>query len=189
MSLLIATHDSVTGEKGSGILSLIMTPFAKTQSKTLKQQYEAGCRMFDIRVKPTKKGWKCAHGLWTSKEYVESYLMLINSFKDCYICVTYEGKLTGEKKRNEFINIVNYWKEAFKSINWGPIAAKYTNNGTKVDWETIIPAEKWKSAKQGFLPLDGTTWQTYIPIPWLWNKIYTTPHTFDEDSFTFVDFL
>ena len=47
----IATHDSATGERGQGFLSWLVTPFAKTQSKTIKEQYEAGCRMFDIRIK------------------------------------------------------------------------------------------------------------------------------------------
>ena len=50
----IATHDSATGEKGKGLLSIIGTPFARTQSKTIKEQYDTGCRMFDIRVKLIK---------------------------------------------------------------------------------------------------------------------------------------
>ena len=40
----IATHNSSTGEKGKGFLSFLVTPFAKTQSKTIKEQYDAGCR-------------------------------------------------------------------------------------------------------------------------------------------------
>ena len=31
--------------------SWILTPFARCQGKTIKKQYEAGCRLFDIRVK------------------------------------------------------------------------------------------------------------------------------------------
>ena len=58
----IATHDSATGEKGKGLLSIIGTPFARTQSKTIEEQYVAECRMFDIRVKLIKGSFKCAHG-------------------------------------------------------------------------------------------------------------------------------
>ena len=59
----IATHDSATGEKGKGFLSFLVTPFAKTQSKTIKEQYDAGCRSFDIRVREDKDGIiRCAHG-------------------------------------------------------------------------------------------------------------------------------
>ena len=36
----IATHDSATGEKGKGFLSFLVTSVAKTQSKTIKEQYD-----------------------------------------------------------------------------------------------------------------------------------------------------
>ena len=97
----IATHDSATGEKGKGILSLIGTPFARTQNKTIKQQYDAGCRMFDIRVKLVNNKWRCAHGLWKSKRLAEDIIYEINSFDDiCYVTLTYEG---GSKKSIESI--------------------------------------------------------------------------------------
>jgi len=38
----IATHDSATGEKGKGFLSFLVSPFAKTQSKSIQEQYDAG---------------------------------------------------------------------------------------------------------------------------------------------------
>ena len=40
MKVKIATHDSATGEKGRGFLSFLVAPFAKTQSKTIKEQYD-----------------------------------------------------------------------------------------------------------------------------------------------------
>ena len=43
--------------------------------------------------------------------------------------------------------------------------------------------------RQGFLPLDGHSWHTYIPIPWLWSKLYNNHPIFDDNSFTLVDFL
>lgn len=54
MKVKIATHDSATGEKGRGFLSFLVTPFAKTQGKTIQEQYDAGCRSFDIRVREHK---------------------------------------------------------------------------------------------------------------------------------------
>lgn len=73
----IATHNSSTGESGHGIISWLVTPFAKCQSKTIQEQYEAGCRYFDIRVRNTKRGYICAHGLWESKRYFIDILMEI----------------------------------------------------------------------------------------------------------------
>ena len=40
--LKIATHDSATGESGRGLLSRLVTPFARTQGKTIREQYDAG---------------------------------------------------------------------------------------------------------------------------------------------------
>jgi hypothetical protein len=67
----IATHDSATGESGYGIFSWLFTPFARTQSKTIKEQIEAGCRLFDIRIRKTKRGWICCHGTWETKKTLD----------------------------------------------------------------------------------------------------------------------
>ena len=89
----IATHDSATGEKGKGFLSFLVSPFSKTQSKTIKEQYDAGCRSFDIRVRRDKDGiFRCAHGLWMGRKSATEILSEINSFPEpCQVCVTYEG--------------------------------------------------------------------------------------------------
>ena len=55
MKVKIATHDSATGEKGKGFLSFLVSPFAKTQSKTIKEQYDAGCRSFDMCIEKRRK--------------------------------------------------------------------------------------------------------------------------------------
>ena len=65
--LKIATHDSATGERGNW-WSWFFAIFAKTQSKSIKKQYEAGCRLFDIRIRKVCGKWKCAHGPWVTKE-------------------------------------------------------------------------------------------------------------------------
>lgn len=40
--LKIVTHDSATGEASHGLVSLLVLPFAKTQSKTIKMMLVAG---------------------------------------------------------------------------------------------------------------------------------------------------
>lgn len=187
--LLIATHDSASGEKAGSLLSWLVIPFARTQSKNIKGQYEAGCRMFDIRIKYINNSWRCAHGLFYTKRYASDILHEINSFKEnCYVCLTYEGKLSSITKE-DFLLFYSWAKSAFPNIYWGPVAAKYADNDTKVDWINLKPAEKWFKNEQEFLPLDGKHWQTYIPIPWLWNKLYTRKHNFNNEYFLFVDFL
>lgn len=188
--LKIATHDSATGERGKGLLSLIGTPFARTQSKTIKEQYEAGCRMFDIRLKLIKNEWRCAHGLWQSKRLAYDILNEINSFEDkCYVTLTYEGT---NKKQTEFVEFVDKLQMDFKNITWGGIAVKYgkDSNLFNVSYDYIKPYPKgWPSCVSKFKGLGGSTWHILIPIPLLWKKIYYDNPVFSEDYYTYVDFL
>ena len=193
MKVKIATHDSATGEKGKGFLSFLVTPFAKTQSKTIKEQYDAGCRSFDIRVREDEWGvYRCAHGLWMSKRNATEILSEINSFPEpCQVCVTYEGCITDEYNYDLFEYYCEWCKNAFFNITFGKFCIKYDKRkSVKVSYDVVIPADKnYEGGIQGFLPLDGRSWHTYIPIPWLWDRLYHRPHTFNADKFTFVDFL
>lgn len=188
--LKIATHDSATGERGKGIVSWLVIPFAKTQSKTIKEQYNAGCRSFDIRVKKIKNNWYCAHGLWRTKRAFEDIISEIASFEDrCQVSITYEGKL---ETNEEFIELYNKIRCQYTHIIWGYLAVKYgkDSSGVIVKYDIIIPGQPgYEGGDQGFLPLDGRSWHTYLPIPWLWDRIYTRPHKFNETRFTYVDFL
>lgn len=187
----IATHDSATGEKPANILSWLMIPFARTQSKTISEQYKAGCRMFDLRVKQYKGALHCAHGLFITKKTFIDIISEINSFKDpCYVTITYEGKLSNEQEKNKFINDINEIQAKYNNIFWGAIAVKYTDNDTIVDWKVVYPAMcQWPKDEQAFLPLDGKHWQTYLPIPWLWKQFHFKNVVFDEEIYKFVDFL
>lgn len=185
----IATHDSATGEKGKGILSIIGTPFARTQSKTIKEQYDAGCRMFDIRLKLCGKNWRCAHGIWKSKRLAFDILSEIDSFEDkCYVTLTYEGN---SKKKKEFIEFITKLKNELTHIHWGPIAIKYGENANlfHVEYDYISYGKNWPSTRSKFVSLGGSTWHILIPIPWLWKKIYNDNPEFNDKYFTYVDFL
>jgi hypothetical protein len=185
----IATHDSATGEKGKGLLSWIGTPFAKTQSKDIFEQYMAGCRMFDIRVKLIKGEWRCAHGLWVSKRLAEDIIKEIDCFRDrCYVTLIYEG---GKKHKREFVEFANKMLDEYDNIKWGNISIKYGEGSHlfKVMYEHVRYAKNWPICKQGFLPLDGRTWHILLPIPWLWKKVYHDEPEFSRSFYTWVDFL
>lgn len=188
----IATHDSATGERGHGLLSWLVTPFAKTQSKTIVGQYAAGCRSFDIRVRPARgrrKGYVCAHGLWESEWSADDILGIIDRFPDrCQVCLTYEGTSENIEDFRQFATNLRHW---YRWIIWGSACCKYAKYASvKVDYVSVLPAEVgYSGGVQGFLPLDGRSWHTYLPIPWLWDRLYKRPHKFNEERFTFVDFL
>ena len=174
----IATHNSVTGERGRGILSLLVAPFSKCQSKTLKEQYEAGCRYFDIRYKYSKSRgyYVCAHGLWESQKNLYEVLREINRFGDCYVMMTCES---GDPMSDDAINshLEHYPKIKFTAFN-----VKHP------EWKVVKSINPVPSVSK-FKILDWSSWHTLIPIPWLWKKIYFDKPEFNEEVFTMVDFL
>ena len=101
----IATHDSATGEKGMWYC-IPLIPFAKTQSKTLKEQYDAGCRFFDLRVKIHRGQWKCAHGIWITKRTAEDIFKELNSYKGINVVITYEGDDDNLYSFKEFLSYI-----------------------------------------------------------------------------------
>lgn len=179
----IGTHNSGTGEKSKGFLSYLVIPFARTQSKTILEQYDAGCRLFDLRVKYNNKGdLVLAHGLWKSSKTLSDVIYELSILnEDCYVSIAYEGKLTGAKLE-VFLDEIDQYTKYYDGIKVTQIAVK---KPTWTDLKTINPVK----TKQDFIVLDGRSWHTYIPIPWMWNKIYTNKHTFDEECYTYVDFL
>lgn len=184
----IATHNSASGERPGTVLSWLVLPFARCQRKNIVEQYKAGCRSFDIRVRQHHGEWRCAHGLFITRKRAEELLASLNVFGDCQVCITYEG---GYAKTGAFIDAVHAWKKAFPQITWGAVALKYGKvEGGKFSYTTLENAESgYEGGAQGFLPLDGRSWHSLLPIPWLWNLIYTRKHVFNEKCFTFVDFL
>lgn len=185
---LIATHNSVTGEKGFGLLSWFTMPFSRCQSKTLVEQYKSGCRLFDIRFRKSwyRKNFICgAHGLWETRKSLRELLddLLIaaesNTRPPIYISLTYEGAV----KYSEIQNLIAHIRTAYSP------EIKIT--------EVNIKLPKWRNAvkftslltRSEFKVLDGHSWHTYIPIPWLWKKLYFNKPTFFTNVYTFVDFL
>lgn len=188
----IATHDSATGERPVWYTAWTV-PFARTQSKTIAEQYAAGCRSFDIRLRKHKGEWHCAHGLFITRRKALDILAEIASFPDrCQVCLTYEGGTADIISISEFITIAEKLRHMFAHVVWGETSIKYgsRSSGVQVAYDTLLPPQKlYEGGVQGFLPLDGKTWHTLLPFPWLRNKIYTEPHEFNEQTYTFVDFL
>lgn len=180
----IGTHNSGTGEKGSGLLSWLVAPFSKCQSKTLIEQYKVGCRYFDIRIRFSLANYKyvLSHGLWESKE--DAIELLINLDKqaneDYYIAICYEDT---NKEANVFKqHIENTLRSALKHAKIVYYASK------KPKWQVI---KEYMSVPcvQHFKVLDFSSWHTLIPIPWLWKKLYYNKPQFNTEVFKLVDFL
>lgn len=187
----IATHDSSTGERPANFLSWLGIPFARTQSKTIAEQIEAGVRMFDLRIKKYKGEYRSGHGIFTTKRTFESILEQINEIPGgAYATITYEGKLTTEAEINDFKRTVAYFMNKYTNIIYGQVVVKYTDNDLKVDWLVVDNGDpRFARSRNHFKALNGRNWQSYIPIPWLWKKIYYPVPNFNDVIYTYVDFL
>ena len=179
--MMTGTHNSGTGERGNGLLSLLVSPFAKCQRKTIREQYEAGARVFDLRVRFVEGRWKLAHGLWVSEVDFLDVLDLLDILGGCYVILTYEGRLD-EWWTEWFIRKAKEMKEAYTNIKWMEVNVKKGENGK---WACLIPAEHRLRTIQGFVPLDFSS-HTLLPLPWLWWKLCRKKV---EGECVLVDFL
>lgn len=178
-SVKIGTHNSATGERGKSLKDWLLTPFACCQSKTIKEQLESGVRYFDLRVRENKKGeWICCHGIWESNRTIQSILKEISDYGDTsYIMITYEGK---DVNREYFLDTVFTWFNSSLILTSVNIKKPY---GT-----CLYKNLKAPKVRHRYLGLGGATWHTYLPIPWLWKKLYFNNPEFVDDRFTLVDF-
>ena len=176
----IGTHNSGTGERPGNLLSWLGWPFARCQGKTLREQYEAGARYFDLRAAWRDGEWRCAHGLWTSRRTLADILTEINGFAEpCKVILTYEG---GDDEPN-FIAFRAEVEDILRDYLY--IQFQYF----AVKWP------KWRIWKrvgknypvQGFVPIEG--WRRLLPVPWVWYFVrslrYRRVATFGASAPTF----
>lgn len=182
---LIATHNSVTGESGKGLLSWLVGLFSKCQCKTLKEQYEAGCRYFDIRVFKDMDGvWRCGHGLWTAgKSLTEIWTEIVLCYTDAYFSITIEkgGEAIYKEFKEDFPFSIKYYGEDCKRLTY--IAVKHPQ------WHVMEEFARNPFLKTDYEILDANNWRRFIPIPWLWKKLRHDRTKFSYGYFTMVDFL
>lgn len=116
--LKIATHNSATGEHPKDFISWITSPVYRTQNKTIKEQYLAGCRSFDIKINNIEGEWHCTNKKFVTKRTAESIIEEINEFFDrCQVSITYEGT-----DIDNFKKLVHRWKSKYTNIIYGGIA-------------------------------------------------------------------
>ena len=177
----IGTHNAATGEPGN-LLGILITPFACCQGKTLVQQYRAGVRLFDIRLKRHKDTLYCAHGIWRSRHTAQDVLRpLIEILKEqTYFELTYEGSNPSETD----IFVIKKLAEWIRSISQYAIVTRINR---KTPWEAIetyypLP---YLGDGVGFYGIHG--WRCLLPIPWIWSK-FIKPK-FNEEKFIYTDFF
>lgn len=198
----IATHNSATCNKGKGLLSWFATPFARCQSKSIKEQYDAGCRWFDIRVKQDTKydgQFYVCHGVWRTSTLMEVLQECFNSVtlgEHVMLDITWEGDVSDwtDAKKKAFVNSMHaavdttnsfFNEEGYEHLK--PLWLMSVQG--KSPFDTFFwTSENRPTLVKGFQGLYWFTWRLLLPIPWLWRKIYGQPE-FNDEYYTQVDFL
>lgn len=204
--LKIATHNSLTGENGKGLISKMLTPFCKCQSKTIQEQLEAGCTMFDIRLKPETQECDCTgqygtadymcmhggHGLWTSFPTAAEALRTIDyyAFKNnitIYVSIVFECDRNKYTVPADILTQMGF--KFFPHITFTYAAYKFSVEGNRHDYDFIQRLNAMPPNRSDFEVFDGRDWHTYMPIPWLWKKLRHNHTEFNEKTYIYVDFL
>ena len=161
--MTIGTHNSATGEQPQGLLSWLGTPFARCQTKTIREQYEAGCRFYDLRVCTYGDDWYLCHGLWLSRRTLLGVLVQLSRYPErCNVILTYEGS-RNDTDFGRFVEMTDGIETAFRHINFVYTAVKCPK------WEILRAIDKGNFPRQGFTPITG--WRRLLPLPWVWHKL------------------
>ena len=165
-----ASHNSATGERPSNIWAKLFGFVAKCQDKTISEQYDAGVRLFDIRVRCIQYKLVCCHGLATYDKTlwdVCEELMRKND-PSIWVMVTYEGELT-EQQASQFVYLAEFVK--MYKLNVGHISVK------KPVWK-ILKASNQPAYAQNYTKIVG--WKVLLPFPRLWYWIRRLSGGVDE---------
>lgn len=170
-----------------------MRPFsfvAKCQSKNIKEQYETGVRLFDLRVRFDKKGEPIlAHGLM---EYKSMWLMgdlgFLNGQKYSIVRVILETSKEDERQEKLFKDWCLNIRREFKNV-------RFIGGNRKFDWTNIYKFGTFEPAIVGeFSSVPNNKWYSKINDlwPWLWAKLHNdevVERHITYDGYVMIDFV
>lgn len=184
---MLGSHNSFSYLKPEKWWMRIFNPWAKCQSKTLKEQYEAGVRVFDIRVRWKDNKFFLVHNLMTYKYDPLTLIQDLKKFSDIKVRVCLdmrkepstkelEEKILGEfeefvkKFQPNVIDCIVFW-------NW-----KHLGSPSKYIW-----IDKYGSVTSGL-------WRYLPPKVWAWFYNNTVRFDYlkeigDKDSVVLMDFI
>lgn len=190
--MILATHNSATGEPSASWLSALLIPFARCQGLTIGQQAKAGVHLFDIRVRIIADKLRLAHGLWAARTTPSQALTTIGRHAAAqadmpispryYVMLTYEGRLTAEGE-TDFLRHFHSLREQHPSLRFIECNVK------KPRWRNLWTdrAER-PNIVQDYPRLVPPDPRTLLPIPYLWNRL-RKPAKFKETDAVMRDFV
>lgn len=190
MNELIGTHNSATGEKPIGWLSKMLNFTAKCQNKTIKEQFNAGARLFDIRVTdkfeslegPVVKNQAeiyevnlCGHGLCIYDISLYRVLQDLDNcgkmirdqhkkYRNVYAIITFEGSLN-DSEQQAFVKSMQKIIKAHRYVKLLQIAVK------KPKWKLLLDNTSIYKVSYTTDYFKYDKWYKYLlPIPRKWKQ-------------------
>lgn len=177
--MILGSHNSFTYLKPKHWYMRLFTLFAKCQSKDIFEQYNAGARYFDLRIrfKNGNAGFKdiiVAHGLMEYKIDWDDLYFILNKLNNIasncketiYIRLLYEmpsrdKSKDAKDKINKFIDI------CYKLVNWFP-SLKFCGGQRKYDWKQLATLEPHPNSIDLYSSRTWKIWDDWCP------KIYAS---------------
>lgn len=122
---MLASHNSWTFANPKKWWQKLINFTSKCQTKNIQEQYEAGVRLFDLRLKENR----VYHGLIEYDINYYSDLLWLNGKKDAYVRILLETYEEGHEEN--FKGIVDILVSVFPDI-------KFLGGQRKYDWKKLI---------------------------------------------------
>jgi len=185
----IATHNSATGERSKNLLHALCTPFARCQTKTIRDQWFHGVRYFDLRV---DKNLVLCHGLWKSNKTLFDVLLEMRKYvnETTYIEVTIEHNHPEEVVRDIYRRVCNMVNLHGRMVKLVAVNCKKPQWTCLKRWSHVDYVCRYLSVPtfRQYYKMEIKDWRRYIPIP-RYLKTITAEPAFNEQVFTMVDFI
>ena len=153
----LASHDSMSHARPE---KWWMRPFhfiARCQSRGIAEQYAAGARMFDLRVKWTSRGWRFAHGYMTFRGDVNETLRQLDGMPEpvyVRIILEYNRKPKDiEEITSRFMRDFGEKRTEYPNITFFEYRRKY-------DWEQVF-SDEGMPAPEIYQAVSSMTWRVW----------------------------
>lgn len=170
---MLGSHNSCTYLPCKHWWMYLINWAAKCQSKTLSEQFHAGVRYFDIRVKWNEKDkeWVLAHGLVEYKGKLNRILETLNSLavfynEDIYVRFLIEYNKIPDDEATKIINLKAYVGNArgrFPRLTYHLIETKWDEKVIEEYTKYIYLIHKYSSV---------LGWKRFLWIPYCYAKLH-----------------
>lgn len=118
--MIKGSHNSATGYKLLGwqrLFTWIIQPFAQCQSKTIEEQLQEGCEVFDLQCSLKNGNWYISHGFaWYNITIDQIFDILDKQHKTCYVRLGLDNHFNNHVSIVEFYNKKKQLASRYKNV-------------------------------------------------------------------------